>query len=334
MRVFKYRGGEFDRDLDSLSSNSFWAPSREYLNDPCEGLFTKENLDVQLETIYTLFAAKNENTNSSFIELKKSLGGVFEFVDKSGIYSLSKTPLEELLWAHYGASHTGFCIEYDLDGLIEYEKNDYNVVEVQYMKSPQSINISDINNRTENRVLKKMLGVKSKVWRYESEIRVVTSKSGGHEYNFKALKAVYFGLKMPNEQKLQLMDSLKGRGIHYYQIELKNNSYKFSFKSVEDDFANAPRYKYSIAPIAEYAITPDYVNKKYEGYIDYLYKASEIVRREPDCNKVEMAEFSYSKSTVKNPVVFVQYERKENRIVNHYLTIKDIDEKFVKITDL
>ena len=35
-----------------------------------------------------------------------------------GIYSLSRTPYDELMWSHYGESHEGFCIEYDLERLI------------------------------------------------------------------------------------------------------------------------------------------------------------------------------------------------------------------------
>ncbi len=334
MRVFKYRGGEFERDLKSLSEDFFWAPTRENLNDPCEGLFNQKSIDSQLNMILKVFSGNNENTSSALQEIKNSLKALFEFVDKSGIYSLSKTPLEELLWAHYGYSHTGFCIEYDLDKLVEYEKNDYFILNVRYKNVPQSINVHDINNSGQDKILNKMLGIKSKPWRYESEVRVVTSTSGKHNYDFRAVKAIYFGLRISEANKNMLMEVLQGRGIKYHQITLKPESYKFSFVQVNDIFPNSIKYKYSIAPIAKYAISPDYVSEKYKTYTDYLYKASEIVRREPDCNEVEMVEFSSSKGDINNPVIFVQYKRKENRHVNHYLSIKDIEEQYSKITDL
>ncbi|WP_022942893.1 DUF2971 domain-containing protein [Psychromonas hadalis] len=332
MRVFKYRGGEFDRDLNSLSENTFWAPTRDALNDPCEGLFTQDNIDIQFNFINRVLVRENKESDAAFQAVKNSLDEVYKFVDKSGVYSLSETPLEELLWAHYGCSHTGFCVEYDLDKLIEYEKHDYQIINVKYKNSPQSVNVSDISKP--DRLIAKMLGIKSKVWKYEKEIRVVTSIAGANSYDYRAVKAIYLGLRISDADKNRLMEALKGRGIKYFQIKLKSSSYKFSFTEIEDCFAGCNAYKYSIAPILEHAISPDYVNEKYAQYVSYLYKAAEIVRREPYCNEVQMVEFSPDKSDVSNPVIFVQYKRKENRYINHYLSLKEIDEQYVLIKDL
>lgn len=334
MRVFKYRGGSFLRDLESLKDNFFWAPTRDQLNDPCEGLF-EQGINRELELLHVLIGGKRSETKHAFEGLKLALKGVFDFVDCSGIYSLSKTPLEELLWAHYASSHTGFCIEYDIDELIKYEEQDYKKIDVQYLDAPLSVSINHLND-SEGRssIVKIMLGVKSKSWEYENEIRVVTSASGAHPYDFRALKAIYFGLRMPEKQKAEMMNVLQGRGIEYFQIKLIEGSYKFEAVKLIDVFSNAPKYKYHVSPIAEYAITPQYVNEKYKKYTEYMYKAAEIVRREPDCNEVEMVEFSSSKGSEDNPVIFVQYKRKENRYVNHYLSLTEIDEQYAKIEDL
>ena len=125
MRVFKYRGGEFERDLETLSENYFWAPTRKDLNDPCEGLFDDQSINTQLDAIHTIIAEKNSKSANSLENVKIALKEVVNFVDKSGVYSLSQIPLDEFLWAHYAYSHTGFCVEYNLDELIEYEKNNY-----------------------------------------------------------------------------------------------------------------------------------------------------------------------------------------------------------------
>ncbi len=334
MRVFKYRGGEFERDLETLSENYFWAPTRTNLNDPCEGLFDDQNVNAQLDIIFKVFAGKDSSSASALENVKIALKEVFDFVDKSGVYSLSQTPVDELLWAHYAYNHTGFCVEYDLDKLIEYEKNDYIHLDIKYKNAPQKISVSDIDTGGQNKILMKMLGIKSKAWSYEKEIRVITSSSGKHSYNFRAVKAIYFGLKISDIDKNKLMDKLKGRGIQYHQIILKPKSYKFSFTTIDDPHKKANKYKYSIAPIAEHAITPEYVNEKYKPYVEYLSKAAEIVRREPDCNEVEMVEFSTSKGDISNPVIFVLYKRKENRYVNHYLSIQEIESQYKEITDM
>jgi hypothetical protein len=334
VRVFKYRGGEFERDLDTLSENYFWAPTRKNLNDPCEGLFDDQSVNNQLDTIFKVFAGKDSNSANPLENVKVALNELFDFVDKSGVYSLSQTPLDELLWAHYAYNHTGFCVEYDLDKLIEYEKNDYIYLDIKYKNSPQKISVSDFDTEGQNKILMKMLGIKSKAWSYEKEVRVITSNSGKHSYDYRAVKAIYFGLRMSDSDKNKLMDKLKCRGIQYHQVILKPKSYKFSFTTIEDPHKKSGKYKYSIAPIAEHAITPEYVNDKYKPYVEYLSKAAEIVRREPDCNEVEMVEFSTSKGDISNPVIFVQYMRKENRYVNHYLSIQEIESQYEEITDI
>lgn len=330
MRVFKYRGGAFSRDLKSLEDNVFWSPVRSQLNDPCEGLFEETTLAGQLDLIDCLFVKHTHSVKSSFEDVKIAIQNLFQFIDKSGVYSLSCTPLEELLWAHYAASHTGFCIEFDIDVLINYELNDYSILHVKYKEGPETITVDDFE---EKKFLEKMFGIKSKVWEYEKEIRVITSASGTHNYDFRAVKAIYFGLRMPEIQKKELMQKLQGRGINYYQVQLKALSYKFEHVPVEDPFITATKYKYFIAPIAKGALAPEYVDEKYRPYVDYLYKAAEIVRREPDCNEVEMVEFSTSKGSIDNPVIFVQYKRKENRWVNHYLNLTEIDELYALIED-
>src|SRR6187551_1893931 len=199
MRVFKYRGGAFERDLEALKENLFWAPTRDQLNDPCEGLFDKDRIHNELELIKRLLGRGRAGIESSFGNVIGALNNLFGFVDRSGIYSLSKTPIEELLWAHYAASHTGFCVEYDLDELIKYEKQDYEKIEVQYLKSPLSVSFNNLGHEGHSAILKVMFGVKSKAWEYENEIRIVTSFSGRHSYDFRALKAIYFGLRMPEE---------------------------------------------------------------------------------------------------------------------------------------
>jgi len=129
MKIFKYRGGNpetFERDLYSLENNYFWAPTRENLNDPCEGLYGKDNLDKQLGLIENIFYKKNHSVSQSLDDIKKSLSTILDFSDTSGIYSLSTDVLDELLWAHYGDSHKGFCIEYSMDKLIDFTKIDQN----------------------------------------------------------------------------------------------------------------------------------------------------------------------------------------------------------------
>ena len=130
------------------------------------------------------------------------------------------------------------------------------------------------------------------------------------------------------------MKRLCGRGTKYYQIHLKNNSYKFSVEANDDQCPTDMKYLYSIAPIAEYAVDPSTLNEKWSEFSPYLDKMAEIVRREPYCNEVQMVEVSHDKSKPGKPIFFGQYQRSKYRYENMYLTPEQIDERYSIITDL
>ncbi len=151
-----------------------------------------------------------------------------------GIYSLSKTPLDELLWAHYANSHKGFCLEFDLNTLLKNDGgNHIHSFPVLYSKKPPSIGFLDIIKNKKSEMIKKFAFYKSKRWEYEKEHRIVTSKIGLNSYDFKALKSIYFGLKINESDKINLLNLLKGRGINFYQIELEKNSYLFKATKIK-----------------------------------------------------------------------------------------------------
>lgn len=118
--VFKFRYGDdktFKRDLDDIAENRFYAPSYDKLNDPCETLILSEATNLQIDWL-SRFMRKPMDS------VKKSLQDMIERKNDVGIYSLSSTCRNELLWAHYANSHQGFCIEYDLNTLLTVDYND------------------------------------------------------------------------------------------------------------------------------------------------------------------------------------------------------------------
>lgn len=338
MRVFKYRGGDekiFTRDIESLEKDIFWAPTKSMLNDPCEGLVLPETLLKQIDLVAGVLGKSSEDVNGPVEIAKQSLNDVIDLKDSAGVYSLSKSCTDELLWAHYANSHQGFCIEYDLDTLVKFGRSDYFNFDVKYSDHPPILDINDML-KVDDKVsfIQKLIGVKSKKWAYEKETRVVTSESGSQNYDYRAVKSIYFGLRMAEEKIQEVMKRLSGRGIKYYQIHLKDNSYKFAAEPIEDLYPTSKKYMYSIAPLAEYAVDPNTLNEKWAEFAPYINKMAEIVRREPYCNEVLMVEVSYDKSKPGKPVFFGQYQRSKYRYENMYLTPKQIDEMYSKIDDL
>lgn len=224
MLVYKYRSGT-ENDLKALKYNQFWSSSIEQLNDPCEAITDTKKIKKFLNYIGKKVGAK---TSNDFNLINENTDEVLSMDNKMGIYSLSKTPLDELLWAHYANSHKGFCIEYDTDILLKNDGGDHiHSFPVSYSKKPPSVGFFDLIRNNKSETIKKFAFYKSKKWEYEKEHRIVTSKTGLNSYDHKALKSVYFGLKMGVAEKNNILNLLKGRGVNFYQIELEKNSYLF-----------------------------------------------------------------------------------------------------------
>ncbi|MCD2259150.1 DUF2971 domain-containing protein [Psychroserpens luteolus] len=221
MLVYKYRGiydsEIFERDLTSIEKNYYWSANFKTLNDPFETILTKEKLLKESKFVLPIFG---KGSNEKFQPVMDALDNVLSYTEKIGIYSLSKSYIDELLWAHYANSHNGYCIEYDLDLLLKsYDSDKVYSFPITYKKQPASVDFMDIiNSGSSNSLIQKMAGRKSLRWKYEEEIRIVTEDFGEHPYEFDAVKSIYFGLRMKKADRIKVMKRLKGRGINYFEI--------------------------------------------------------------------------------------------------------------------
>ena len=190
MQVFKYRGGDervFKRDVDSLASDTFWAPTRETLNDPSEGFLSTDDMGSELDSLINVLVPDVSKIAQSRDNLTEALANILGQRDKVGIFSLSQSYQDELLWAHYAYSHQGFCIEYDLDKLVNSGAGDWYSFPVKYDEEPPKLDIQDLTSLSNDRgknFVQKMTGYKSTRWSYEREIRVICSRSGSQRCDY------------------------------------------------------------------------------------------------------------------------------------------------------
>lgn len=245
MLVYKYRGiyndEIFERDLTSIQKNYYWAANFKTLNDPFETILTKEKLLKESKLILPLLGKGSTNKFQSVMD---ALDLVLANTEKIGIYSLSKSYIDELLWAHYGNSHNGYCIEYDLDTLLKsHESDKVYSFPIEYKKKPASVDFMDvIKSGDSDSLIKKMAGFKSTRWEYEEEIRIITEEYGEHSYEFNAVKSIYFGLRMKEVDRIKIMKRFKGRGINYFEIKQIPKTYKFERSSIKDLHYEEPNY--------------------------------------------------------------------------------------------
>lgn len=223
-KVYKYRANQItsNREKDSilLSKNIIFASPIKFLNDPFDG---------------SVMLPKADRHEHWVTPIMQDIGNI-------GIYSLSKPtekdfPNNELLWAHYANSHKGFCIEYDLNKLIDNYSKEYdirNVINVQYQdERPEVTEVDDTFT-----VQKKVFGTKSLAWKYENEIRLVFNTAGKKTIISEAVTGIYFGLKISLEDRRDIIQRTQGRNIDYYQIERIDNSYNLKSTKLIFDFSH------------------------------------------------------------------------------------------------
>lgn len=221
MKLYKYRADIY-RDLLTLVNNQIYAPTVQNLNDPAETIVNDSKMNEVFDLIEKSGLPKKkakDNYNKIITQARTELG----------IFSLSKTVVNELLWAYYTNGHRGFCIEYDFeqlqksfpDGLLQ------STFEVQYNNDTPEFSINSIINYLENdaQFVKCIIATKSMAWEREEEIRITLYSSGLFGISPESVTGIYFGLRMPESDKELIKTSLAGRDIKYYQMKLKPNSY-------------------------------------------------------------------------------------------------------------
>ena len=299
-KAYKYRGGQgildkdgksiFERDVATLVNNQLYLPTKDGLNDPTEGVYR----DDALRMFFNVFSKYSHNVEEQYNKFTERFG-------KVGVYSLSKTFDNELLWAYYASGHTGFAIEYDID-ILEQSLN-YNTYaqqlykfDVEYLNDVPQIDISTIRGNEMVEMLKRFIGTKSSSWAHEKEVRLIFENTGLFEIDYKAVTAIYFGCRMPDSDIDYIMKKLKGRGLKYFKMVNVNNSYRFEAKEVEDKYSDAPKYVENCVSydIDNLLLCGGLNEEEIATYKSYFINALEMVKDDPNITEFYLATISYN----------------------------------------
>ena len=193
MKLYKYRSlRKFDFVADILCRQRFHTSSFFDLNDPMEGLFEYP-----------------EGTKQKYIDAIK------EGKRKLRICAFSKDCENILLWVHYADGLKGICIEVELR---EPQLDSYEIATVKY--SPQLFFFSNNARHSVNEVPKFILSKKKKVWKYESEVRTLSTKQYIHDGV--SIKKVLLGLRTPEILK-EAIFKIKPQNIPIFETYLGNS---------------------------------------------------------------------------------------------------------------
>lgn len=293
---YKYRHGRgegdggalFNRDLETLCSDSIYAPTLHQLNDLHEGFVKDNELVHLLEEFGKLIKCKNNPVIEAYQNIRKKMEGV-------GIYSLCTNAINETLWTHYASGHTGFVIEYDLDyleGSLNYSMCIplVNKITVNYSDKTPIADLTLLLHKDVNTFLKLFLGHKSNKWSYEEEVRLITELTGVFRIDHRAITGIYFGCRMSDDDIDLLMQRLKGRGLNYYKMNLIQGEYGLTPIKIPDNYADSDPY---ISSIVNYDLNDIFMDDIYVSevlkYKSRLIEALEIVRYNPLITKIYLA---------------------------------------------
>lgn len=249
-RLYKY--GCINKYSEQLFSGStIWQASAASLNDPFECtpsfVFTHEPDKIMAQLVRTLrknnpsltyYSAvaeaiaiylQNRHRDSAMWEaLRADLINVYR--NQIGLYCLTERNDSILMWSHYAADHTGYCLEF--------EATDDTPVfgtaqRVSYSETYPVINF--YNTPEEDKVALSFL-TKFIDWSYEREWRVIDHDAGpgSREYPPELLKSVIFGLRMEDENKVQIKKWLGTRRapVRLYQAVQGKDRYEVTITEV------------------------------------------------------------------------------------------------------
>lgn len=114
--------------------------------------------------------------------------------------------------------------------------------DVDYSRNVPIADLTILHSKDIIQTLKTFLGTKSLSWKHEEEHRLIVEGKGLFDIDYRAITGIYFGYRMQKEQIDHIMDTMKGRGLSYYKMELIDKTYKFVPLKIEDKYANADKY--------------------------------------------------------------------------------------------
>lgn len=232
-RIRRYKYLPFNEGslrIISKGTIKFTQPSK--LNDPfdCSPDVDTSRIADYLETRPDLLRMAGEALNLSTAKLVKEKPAMIKrletvaergafgqpVVEQVGICSLTRDPLNLLMWAHYARHHTGFVVEFDIplvvtdvdspstDRLLEWLTP--QVVEYQVPKPVVSF-FDDKDTMT-----KKQFLIKGADWTYEQEERVIDYVRGHgiHKYDRPTiLSSIIAGMNMGHQEYMALVKSVE-----------------------------------------------------------------------------------------------------------------------------
>lgn len=195
---------------DIFNNNRFFHCATKNFNDPFEATFffklNHYDLDVTKfiaawkhfsnftdeDIQYLITLAKRAHQQSSNESLEQKFKELVQ--ERTTVLSLCENYDNILMWSHYGDSHQGICIEFDVNASLGYWEM---VLPIQYLKLYPYVLNAEIGIKE----LSAIYLSKSMQWSYEKEWRFINNlkKPGLQAFPEESISAIIIGCNISNE---------------------------------------------------------------------------------------------------------------------------------------
>lgn len=211
--LYKYRGYTAYA-LEMLINRELFFASPEKLNDPYD---CRMNIRDSLRAAMDL-AEKDQNKQiQERLSRLRKIDHVYEKMDRHlasvGVFSLSRIPTHILLWSHYAANHTGFCVGFRLPDSLTTHENPHHLVGasdvgysagnpfIEYFREIAAAPAVPEWNEFWVTLLSMGMCVKAESWEYEQEVRILRENPGSVPFSPSDLTEIIFGLNMASRNR-------------------------------------------------------------------------------------------------------------------------------------
>lgn len=263
MVIYKYRDWSDCYHRRLLSDNEIFFASPGSLNDPFDSKipirFDKGDeqkvFEMALRGIKRMHPSLGEEEQLELAKeiLKKgswhdprNIEAQTEFqrqkIDRDfGVCSFSNAKNINLVWAHYGAHHYGFCIGFNVSFLIKELKNNIysstrliiDLYPVKYVEKFPHIDAFE-NSNVDNLIT--VLTTKAKPWEYEQESRLILLNGTNRTVNLSdyVIQEVILGIRMKDKHKDEIAQILinKKNKVKLFQAKIAENSFDICFDKI------------------------------------------------------------------------------------------------------
>jgi hypothetical protein len=132
-----------------------------------------------------------------------------------GVCCFTEDPLNILMWSHYAANHSGVCLRFRHRSSADLSEHCFPV---QYRRTVWACRSKPDDAPAQARALIRSVLIKSTVWEYEREWRLVSFESGKSHFDPGDLNGVILGVRISDEDRRRVVSELERKDYAHVEV--------------------------------------------------------------------------------------------------------------------